>query len=119
MFTTSVDKKTLGETNGLLISGASLKDTAELTGLSYAKVSYLRKKLVKAGALQPLYKTTRKTRTTRKVRTQKTNSIVNNRVGNQPSSNFDGIKLVINGTELNIRNAKSVDVSTGLVDIKY
>jgi hypothetical protein len=119
MFTTSVDKKTLGETNGLLISGASLKDTAELTGLTYAKVSYLRKKLVKAGALQPLYKTTRKARTSRKIRTEKTSVLGNSRTVNQPQSNFDGIKLVINGTELNIRNAKSVDVSTGLVDIKY
>lgn len=115
MFTSSVDKKTLGETNGLLISGTSLKDTAELTGLSYAKVSYLRKKLVKAGALQPLYKTTRKKRNTRINRIQKVSTL--NTETQSPS--FDGIKLVINGTYLNIRDAKSVDVSTGLVDIKY
>lgn len=115
MFTTTVDKKTLHEVNSLLISGTSLKDTSELTGLGYQKVQYLRAKLVKAGALQPLHKVTRKKRSTGLNRTQRV-STLNTQT---PSSTFDGIKLVINGTELNIYNAKSVDVSTGLVDIKY
>lgn len=115
MFTTSVDKKTLGEVNALLISGTSLKETVELSGLDYQKVQYLRSKLVKAGALQPLHKVTKKRRNTRLNRTQRVSTL--NTETQSPA--FDGIKLVINGTELNIRNAKSVDVSTGLVDIKY
>lgn len=115
MFTTTVDKKTLGEVNSLLIGGASLKETAELSGLGYQKVQYLRAKLVKAGALQPLHKVTRKRRNTRLNRIQRVSTL--NTETQSPS--FDGIKLVINGTYLNIRDAKSVDVSTGLVDIKY
>lgn len=115
MFTTSVDKKTLGEVNALLISGTSLKETSELSGLGYHKVQYLRNKLVKAGALQPLHKVTKKRRSTRLNRTQRVSTLNSE----TQSPTFDGIKLVINGTELNIRNAKSVDVSTGLVDIKY
>lgn len=115
MFATSVDKKTLGEVNALLISGTSLKETAELSGLMYHKVQYLRNKLVKAGALQPLHKITKKRRSTRLNRTQRVSTLITE----TQSSNFDGIKLVINGTQLNIRDAKSVDVSTGLVDIKY
>lgn len=116
MFTTTLDKKTLGETNALLISGASLKETAELTGLSYQKTQYLRTKLVKAGALQPLHKMTKKRRSTPRVNRIQRVSTLNTET---QSTNFDGIKLVINGTQLNIRDAKSVDVSTGLVDIKY
>lgn len=116
MFTTTVDKKTLGEVNSLLIGGASLKETAELSGLGYQKVQYLRAKLVRAGALQPLHKVTRKRRNTTRVNRTQRVSTLNTET---QSPNFDGIKLVINGTQLNIRDAKSVDVSTGLVDIKY
>lgn len=115
MFTTTLDKKTLGEVNALLISGTSLKETAELSGLQYHRVQYLRHKLVKAGALQPLHKVMKKRRNNRPERTQRVSTL--NTV--TQSANFDGIKLVINGTQLNIRDAKSVDVSTGLVDIKY
>lgn len=117
MFTSTVDKKTLGEVNALLISGTSLKETSELSGLNYQRVQYLRNKLVKAGALQPLHvhKVTRKKRTSRLNRTQRVSTLNTE----TQSTNYDGIKLVINGTQLNIRNAKSVDVYTDLVDIKY
>lgn len=115
MFTSSVDKKTLGEVNALLIKGTSLKETVQRSGLAYEKVHYLRSKLVKAGALQPLHKTTKKRRNTRLNRTQRVSTLNTE----TPSTNYDGIKLVINGTQLNIRNAKSVDVYAGLVDIKY
>ena len=115
MFATTVDKKTLGEVNSLLISGSSLKETAELSGLDYTKVQYLRSKLVKVGALQPLHKMTKKKRSTRLNRTQRVSTLITE----TQSPSFDGINLVINGTRLNIRDAKSVDVSTGLVDIKY
>ena len=93
MFATTVDKKTLGEVNSLLISGSSLKETAELSGLDYTK----------------------KKRSTRLNRTQRVSTLITE----TQSPSFDGINLVINGTRLNIRDAKSVDVSTGLVDIKY
>lgn len=115
MFTTTVDKKTLGEVNALLISGTSLKETSALSGLNYQKVQYLRNKLVKAGALQPLHKVTKKRRSTRLNRTQRVSTLITE----TQSPSYDGIRLVINGTHLNIRNAKSVDISTGLVDIKY
>lgn len=115
MFTTTVDKKTLGEVNALLISGTSLKETAELSGLDYTKVHYLRSKLVKAGALQPLH-SSRKKRATRNNRLQKQAVTQVNNVSNQAEN---GIKLVINGIKLNIRNVKAVDVAAGHVDIQY
>lgn len=115
MFTSKVDSNTQQEVNKLLVSGEKLSDVVKASGLTYAQVSYFRKKLVKAGALQPLYRTTRKRRATRQTRTNAATSqtIVN------PSSTNQGFKLVVNGTTLDIQNVKSVYVSPEVVDIKY
>jgi hypothetical protein len=109
MFTSKVDRKTAQETNALLMSGAKLMEVAAITGLSYPKVHYFRKKLVKAGALEPLNKTTKK-RAQRKARknTRNLSTIVN-----KPTS----FKLIINGTTVDVKNVKSIFVSPELVDI--
>lgn len=115
MFASTIDKKTLNDVNALLISGTSLKETSELCDINYQKVHYLRSKLVKAGALQPLNTVTKKKHRSHFKKVQKISAI-------PPQTqliNYNGIKLVINGTALNIRDAKSVDISTGLIDIKY
>lgn len=116
MFTSKVDKQTAQEVNALLIAGAKLTEVAAKTGLSYPKVHYFRKKLVKAGALQPLNKTTRSRRATRRTMTKRATTkqtIVN------PSSTNQAFKLMVNGTTLDLNNVKSVYVSPGVVDIKY
>jgi|688.fasta_scaffold256641_2 hypothetical protein len=111
MFTSKVDKKTAQEANALLMNGVKLMEVAQKTGLSYPKVHYYRKKLVKAGALQPLNRTTKK----RKVR------VVNKDI-TTPSTMIDrstSFKLIVNGTAVNVKNVKSIFVSPELVDIKY
>jgi hypothetical protein len=115
MFTSKVDSNTQQEVNKMLVSGEKLSDVASVSGLSYAQVSYIRKKLVKAGALQPLYRTARKKRATRQT---KTNATTNQTIVN-PSSTNQGFKLMVNGTTLDIQNVKSVYVSPEVVDIKY
>jgi len=120
MFTSKVDKKTQQEVNALLISGAKLAEVAAKTGLAYNRVHYFRKKLVKAGALQPLNKTTKR-RTSRKTRSAelfpKTQYVATAIPAVEKTS--QGINLVINGTELSIRDAKSINVSGNLVTVKY
>lgn len=116
MFVSKLDKKTLQEVNALLISGTSLKDVTELSGLSYPNVCYLRKKLVKAGVLQPLYKTTRK-RTRVRTKTQTRTKRVSTPIVTNKSTY--SMKLVVNGTPVDIHDAKSVNVSPVGIDIKY
>lgn len=115
MFTSTVDTSTQQEVNKLLVSGEKINDVAKVSGLTYAQVCYYRKKLVKAGALQPLYNTTRKKRSIRRTRT---NEVKNQTIVN-PSSTNQAFKLMVNGTTLDIQNVKSVYVSPGVVDIKY
>lgn len=115
MFTSKVDKNTQQEVSKLLVTGEKLSDVAKVSGLTYAQVSYLRKKLVSAGALQPLYRTARKRRATRHIRT---NEATNETIIN-PSSTNQAFKLTVNGTTLDLNNVKSVYVSPGVVDIKY
>lgn len=110
MFKSTLDKTKLTKINQDLINGGRLKDVADKNQISYPHACYLRKKLVKAGALSPLYAATkRKTRSVKRTRTV-------NPVTNSGGHTFT---LIVNGTSMSIQNVKSIYVSPDVVDIKY
>ena len=110
MFKSTLDKTRLTKINQDLINGSTLRQVAENNSISYQHACYYRKKLVKAGALPPLYKATkRKARSVKRTRTV-------NPVTNSSAHTFT---LIVNGTSMNIQNVKSIYVSPDVVDIKY
>lgn len=105
------DEKTEKRVNRLLLTGIGIKEVADKTNVPYHKVSGLRKKLVKANVLSPLYSTNKKKKS-RRLFTIPT-------LPDQNTNNGPGFKLIVNGTPINIKKAKTVYVSPELVDIKY
>lgn len=97
--------------NSAMLNGNSISKTAEELNISYDKVRSLRNKLVKAGALFPIYKTVKKRKTRRRTAKPVSEIVL--------SKNVIAFKLVVNGVDINIQNIKSIFVSPELVDIKY
>ena len=117
MFKAKLEKEKLQKINQDLVSGKSLSEVATTNNVSYQHACYYRKKLVKAGALNPLYKTTkRKTRTIKRTRKVSTNNTTNTVLTPTADNTFT---LVVNGTALYFKNAKSIYVSPEFVDVKY
>lgn len=116
MFKAKLDRERLQKINQDLVSGKSLSEVATINNVSYQHACYYRKKLVKAGALNPLYRTTkRKTRNIKRTRNFSNNTIT--KVLTPVTDNT--FTLVVNGTSLYFKNAKSIYVSPELVDVKY
>jgi len=114
MFKSKLDKQKIQKINQDLINGGSLSDVATSNNVSYQHACYFRKKLVKAGALNPLYKTTK-----RKVRRNRT---ITNNTATTPvltTSTDKTFTLVVNGTALYFKDAKSIYVTPEFVDVKY
>ena len=120
MFKSRLDKQRIQKINQDLINGESLADVATKNSVSYQHACYFRKKLVKAGALNPLYNTTkRKSRNIKRTRT--VNTVTNNTPTTSVLSNTtdNTFTIVVNGTALYFKNAKSIYVSPEFVDVKY
>lgn len=114
MFKSKLDKQKIQKINQDLINGGSLSEVATNNNVSYQHACYLRKKLVKAGALNPLYKTTK-----RKVRRNRT---ITNNTATTPvlrTSTDETFTVIINGTPMYFKDAKSIYVTPEFVDVKY
>ena len=118
MFKSKLSPETLKEIQTMLINGSGFQEVMTKTGISYHNARYVRTKLVKAGLLEPYYVMSKKKRAqVNRVSTRKISSA-------QPLttsflSRNDSVRLVINGVPVDIKNAKSVTVSSELIDIKY
>jgi len=120
MFKSRLDKQKIQKINQDLVNGESLADVATKNSVSYQHACYFRKKLVKAGALNPLYKTTkRKSRNIKRTRT--VNAVTYNTTNSKILTNTkdNTFTLFVNGTALYFKNAKSIYVSPEFVDVKY
>lgn len=117
MFKSKLDKQKVQKINQDLINGGSLSEVATNNNVSYQHACYFRKKLVKAGALSPLYKTTR-----RKARNAKRSRTITNNTATTPvltTSTDKTFTVVINGTPMYFKDAKSIYVTPEFVDVKY
>lgn len=121
-----LDAQVVNTVNAHLINNKSIREVAQETNLDYYTVQRMRYKLVHAGVLKPLYKTTKKRRYTRATSTLKSTKNRKARVSTLGTDNQSAaqesnvLRMVVNGIELNIQNAKSVNVlDNGAVDIKY
>lgn len=118
MFKSMLSPETLKEIQTMFLNGSGFQEVMTKTGISYHNARYVRTKLVKAGLLDPYYVITKKKRARRvPVSTHKISTA-------QPSvasviSKTESVKLSINGVLVDINNAKSVTVSSELIDIKY
>lgn len=118
MFKSTLSPETLKEIQTMLLNGAGFQEVMTKTGISYHNARYVRTKLVKAGLLDPYYTMSKKKRTrttsasTRKISSAQplTTSVI---------SKTESVKLSVNGVLVDINNAKSVTVSSELIDIKY
>lgn len=121
-----LDRQVVNTVNAHLINNKSISEVAEKTNLDYHTVQRMRYKLVHAGVLKPLYKTTKKRRNSRTASTLKSAISRKTRVSTLDNNNqsiaqqSNVLRMVINGTELNIQNVKCVNVlDNGAIDIKY
>lgn len=121
-----LDPQMVSTVNAQLLNNKTIAEVAQDTNLDYFTVQRMRYKLVNAGVLKPLYKTTKKKRsrhtstnlTSVANRKTRVSTLDNNNQSATQQSNV--LRMVINGTELNIQNAKSVNIlDDGAVDIKY
>lgn len=100
--------------NKLLLKGHGLTETSKMTNIPYSLVQSVRSRLVKAGVLKPLYKTTSKKRL------NKSNPAVPEVQSDMTSvDTIPAFSLFVNGTQIDLKNVKSVFISPELVDVKY
>jgi hypothetical protein len=115
---TSVKKLPQDELNKLhtlLINGHGLTKISKQTGLPYSLVQSVRKRMVEAGIVKPLYKTSGKKRASRKHRIPAEAPAADIAV----AQDMPQFTLMINGTQIDLKNVKSVFISPELVDVKY
>ena len=72
-FKAKLEKKVLTKLSQDLMNGASLETASKNNSVSYQVACYYRKKLVKAGVLNPLYRTTRRKRKATRTTLERTN----------------------------------------------
>lgn len=112
----SVKKLSQDERNKLhtlLISGHGLTQTSLKTGIPYSLVQSVRKRMVEAGVVKPLYKTSGKKRGSRKQVTPAPTASA------PVADSIPQFTLMVNGTQIDLKNVKSVFISPELVDVKY
>ena len=128
MFKTKLDKQTLQKINQDLMNGGTLDEVATKNNVSYANVGYYRKKLVKAGILNPLYRTTKRKKRASKKTSYSKNTFTPNLFTPIERTQPTVVKstkygtpftLVINDTAIDVTGAKHVNVTPGRVYIKY
>ena len=121
-FKAKLEKKVLTKLSQDLMNGASLETASRNNSVSYQVACYYRKKLVKAGVLNPLYRTTRRKRKATRTVLDKTNlftqlksrpTVVRTEPTNKPFT------LVVNDTTIDISGSKHVNVTPDKVYIKY
>ena len=121
-FKAKLEKKVLTKLSQDLMNGASLETASKNNSVSYQVACYYRKKLVKAGVLNPLYRTTRRKRRTTKnnlqqpilfTKTRLQPTVVRTEPTNKPFT------LVVNDTTIDITGSKHVNVTPDKVYIKY
>lgn len=121
-FKAKLEKKVLTKLSQDLMNGASLETASKNNLVSYQVACYYRKKLVKAGVLNPLYRTTRRKRRTTKnnlqqpilfTKTRLQPTVVRTEPTNKPFT------LVVNDTTIDITGSKHVNVTPDKVYIKY
>ena len=111
MFTSKISQETTNKINQELLTGSKMSKISTSLGVDYQNIWYQRQKLVKAGALKPLH--AKKTATKRKVAMTKNQNITTSIAAPHR------FRLTVNGTSIDINNAKEVAVSPHAVDIKY
>jgi hypothetical protein len=107
----------LNKLHTLLINGHGLTKTSKQTGLPYSLVQSVRKRMVEAGVVKPLYKTSSKKRASRKHRIPAEAPAAD--VDTTVAQDMPQFTLMINGTQIDLKNVKSVFISPELVDVKY
>ena len=101
--------------NKLLLKGHGLTETSKMTNIPYSLVQSVRKRMVEAGVVKPLYQTSGKKRASRKHRIN-TEAPAATVTVDQDMPQFI---LMVNGTQIDLKNVKSVFISPELVDVKY
>jgi hypothetical protein len=109
MTRTRLNPETRNQLGALLLSGITPTVAAERLGVSYAHAVNMRKKLVKAGTVQPFR--TRKARKTIRPAVMQTPRTV------KPASST--LQFRVNGVEFSVDSPARVAVENGMVDIKY
>jgi len=109
-----LSKDELQKLHTLLINGHGLTETSTKTGIPYSLVQSVRKRMVEAGVVKPLYKTSSKKRGSRK------QPVIPAPAASAPvADTIPQFTLMVNGTQIDLKNVKSVFISPELVDVKY
>lgn len=121
-FKAKLEKQVLTKLSQDLMNGASLEDASRNNSVSYQVACYYRKKLVRAGVLNPLYRTTRRKKRTAKTNYQQSDLFMKPKV--QPTvvrteRTNKPFTLVVNETTIDITGSKHVNVTPDKVYIKY
>lgn len=109
MTKTSLNPEVRNQLGALLLSGVTPTAAAKRLGVTLSHAALMRKKLVKAGTVQPL-----RVRKTRKLTTRKAVTIPT--ATKTPSTT---LQFRVNGVEFSVGSNARVAVENGMVDIKY
>jgi len=110
MTKTRLNPETRNQLGALLLSGVTPTAAAQRLGVSLSRAASMRKKLVKAGTVQPLR--TRKARKTTRSAAMDTPRTVK-------TSTITSLQFRVNGVEFSVDSSAKVAVENGVVDIKY
>lgn len=109
MTRTTLNPEVRNQLGALLLSGVTPTIAAQRLGISRSHAALMRKKLVKAGTVQPL-----RVRKARKITTRKAMTVPT--ATKTPSTT---LQFRVNGVEFSVNSAARVAVENGIVDIKY